>query len=112
MNLFTPAKIAALLADMKAENTAAYDLRRIPSIADYVLITEGVSPPHIRAMAEKLYRSMKTSGLSPKYDGRSSAFPDWAVIDSGRCVVHIMLAEKRDFYALDRLFDNGRKMKC
>jgi ribosome-associated protein len=102
---------AQLVADKKAENIVAIDLRGISSFTDFFLICSGTSEPHLKAIAGELRDKLKEDhGIKPMaVDG----FPvsQWIVADYSDVVVHIFHEAKRHFYSLEDLWSDAPRLK-
>ena len=102
---------AAILADKKAEDLVALDLRGISSFTDYYLICSATSEPHLKALVNELReRLWKEKNLHPlAVDG----FPQshWVVAHFGEVVIHLFNAEKRAYYALEDLWSDAPRVK-
>lgn len=94
------------LRDDKANNIVVYDVEGKTSIADKIVIASGRSKRHVASMADHLIRSLKKVNLkhSAKVEGLPNA--DWVLIDAGDVVIHIFRPEVREFYDLDRLWQD------
>ncbi|MCQ2410874.1 MAG: ribosome silencing factor [Elusimicrobiaceae bacterium] len=100
--------LAARLADeKKAENIQVIDLCGLSSLCEFVLIATATSKPHLDAVEEEISKKLKEQGFYKlNRDGRESNL--WRVSDYGAFLVHIMTAQARDFYALDKIFSFGK----
>lgn len=102
--------IASLAAEKKAEGIVALDIKKISSIADYIIICAGTSDRHVQAIAESIEQGLKKKNISPIgregiRDGR------WALIDYGDIVVHIFYEPVRDFYNLEGLWAEAPRLE-
>ncbi|MBX2838089.1 MAG: ribosome silencing factor [Gammaproteobacteria bacterium] len=91
------------LEDLKGIDIQVLDIRDKTSIADVMLIATGTSMRHVRSLANEVKMQVKAKQnipLSVEGDDRS----DWVLIDLGDVIVHVMTQEKRDFYALEKLW--------
>ena len=94
------------LEESKGVDVTVIDIRGKSSIADAMLITTGTSQRHVRSLAENVRLSAKGAGHPPlgvEGDDRS----DWVLVDLGDVIVHVMTEEKREFYALEKLWSVG-----
>ena len=101
--------IAAILDNKKAKELTAIHTTEQTILADYFLICTGTSTTHVKALAEDLEFEMKTRhGILPRgVEGRASG---WILLDYGTVLVHIFLQEQREYYNLERLWEDGEKI--
>lgn len=103
--------ICLALSAKKAKDIATVYVREKSSLCDYFVIASGTSSTQVRAMGEYVEEQMeKQFSLSPvreegMRDGR------WSVLDYGDVIVHIMQAETRLFYHLERLWADGGNLE-
>lgn len=96
-------KIRQLLDDAKAQNIVSLDVAKISSIADYMVIATGTSARHVSAVADRLIDSLKKDGVRA-WGSEGQDTGEWVLVDFGDVIVHIMQAETRDFYQLEKLW--------
>ena len=97
-------KIIKSLEDIKAVNPIAINVKKISSLADYIIIASGTSVRHITAISEKVIDGLKKSKVKDvKVEGQSG--DDWVLVDAGDVIVHLMSTEAREFYDLESLWD-------
>jgi len=95
--------VQSALDDLKGLEILEIDVRDKTSIADLMVIATGTSVRHVRSLAESVRSSCKEAGHAPlgvEGDGQS----DWVLVDLGDIIVHVMTDEKREFYALEKLW--------
>jgi ribosome-associated protein len=91
------------LDDMKAVDVRVLDVRKMTSIMDYMIIASGSSDRHVRSIVDAIVEKAKEKGVRPLgVEGEQHA--QWALIDLGDVVVHVMRPEVRDFYQLEKLW--------
>ena len=96
--------ILSSLENNKADDLVTINLKGRTSLADYMVIASGTSSRHVSAMTEHLRRDLRKAGLKQiKIEGDSHC--DWVLIDSGDVITHLFRPEVRDFYKLERLWD-------
>lgn len=91
------------LDDLKARDLVALDVRELTGVTDYMLICTGTSNRHVKALANNVAVEVKKHGL-PAMGIEGTQAADWVLVDFGDVVVHVMSAEARDFYDLERLW--------
>lgn len=91
------------LVDMKALDVRTLDVHALTSIMDYMIVASGTSDRHVRSLADAVVERAKQNGVRPLgVEGERHA--QWALVDLGDVVVHIMRPEVRDFYQLEKLW--------
>lgn len=91
------------LNDGKAIDVDLYDVKKLTSMSDYILIASGRSRRQVSALADKLIRTVKenkfeTLGVEGKTEG------EWVLVDLGDIIVHIMHPGSREYYQLEKLW--------
>jgi len=104
------AHLCAQAADRKkGEEIIVLDVREISSVADFFVIVSGQSEPHLKAIRNEIEEKLKEAGADAKgIDG----FPmsHWVVMDYIDVIVHIFSKERREFYALERLWGDAKRV--
>ena len=105
------ASTAAQAADhRKGEDILILDLREVSSIADFFVIATGTSEPHLKAIRNEIEERLKKEGVKVRgVDG----FPmsHWVVIDCFDVLIHVFSKERREFYALERLWGDAPRVE-
>lgn len=97
--------IQTSLEDDKAEEIVTVELSGKTSIADYMVIASGQSTRQVGAMADHIFRILKTAGLTGvTAEGQTNS--DWVLIDAGDVIVHLFRPEVRAFYNLEKLWSH------
>ncbi|MBQ7280692.1 MAG: ribosome silencing factor [Bacteroidales bacterium] len=107
------ARLAAEAIDnKKGIDISILDLRNIASApAEFFVIASGNVPSHVSAMSDAVHEMVKKAlGINPsKVEGYANA--EWILMDYFDVVVHIFQKDKRDFYRLDQLWEDGNKIQ-
>lgn len=102
-------KIAEIANSKKAENIVIYDTENRSSLFYYVVIATVESTPQAEAISEEIQQKLKKEKIYLLYkDGINSK--SWKVMDYGGVIVHIIEPETRDFYALDKIYYECKKL--
>lgn len=97
------------LQDRLAEDLQVLCVRDVSTVTDYFVLATGTSSPHLNALTEEVDLSRKKARLKMKLKaGRSVS--GWEVLDFGNVVVHVMTPELREFYALEQLWSDAKKI--
>ena len=100
-------KILDSLDDLKAENVVVIDLAGKTSLADTMAIATGRSNTHVGAIAERVIKACKETGVAaPRVEGMPHN--DWVLVDAGDLIVHIFRPEVRQFYNLEKMWSGDR----
>lgn len=101
-------KIINSLEDMQAIDIKVLDVHEQTTVTDYMIIASGRASRHVKAIAQKIMEDMKAAGL-PTLNSAGIEQGEWALIDLGDFVLHIMLSESRQFYNLEGLWSEPAK---
>ena len=102
------AQICRALIEKKAEDLKVLDVSAQSSITDYLVLATGNSETHLRALRIELDRVLKDTGT--RVVGRDEVRESgWSVVDAFDVMVHLFLAEKREFFALDHLWRDAEE---
>lgn len=91
------------LSAMKSENQVIIPLNGKSSIVDHMIVVNGTSDTHVKAIANRLVKDLKDFGygqFTPEL-GQNDA---WVLIDLGEIIVHIFKKETRELYALEKMW--------
>jgi ribosome-associated protein len=99
--------VVGTLEDMKGVDLVVMDIVGKSSIADAMVLVTGTSQRHVRSLAESVRLRTKDANHPPLgIEGGDTS--DWVLVDLGDVIVHVMTEEKREFYALEKLWSVGR----
>jgi ribosome-associated protein len=97
------------LADKKGMHIEVIEIDGISPLADYFVIASGANLNQTDAMAEEVQRMAALAGFEVDHiEGHRNA--NWTLIDYKGVVVHIFDEEAREFYDLDRIWKDGKKL--
>ena len=98
--------VLAALDDIKGVDIKVIDVRGLTSITDRMVIVSGTSTRHIKAMADNVVLETKQNGF-PALGVEGENGSEWVLVDLVDVVVHIMMPDIREFYALEKLWSVG-----
>lgn len=87
------------------------DMRKVSSFCDYFVILSGSSLRQVNALAatiEEDLSGLKIKSLSQVQPGDESG---WAVLDYASVIVHIFYEPLREFYSLERLWSDAKRVR-
>lgn len=95
------------LDERKGQFITTLDVRGKTSITDYMVIVTGTSDRHLSALCDYVAQKAEENGIKPLgIEGKLSS--DWVLLDLGDVIVHIMTAQTREFYQLEKLWSVDR----
>lgn len=102
-------EVVKILDNKKAENIRLIGIRDISILADYFVIASGTSTTHVKSLADEVEYELKQLGVTPGHiEGHDTKA--WILLDYGSVVVHVFCGETRDFYDLERLWQDGEQV--
>ncbi|MFO1356391.1 MAG: ribosome silencing factor [Gammaproteobacteria bacterium] len=94
----------AALEDVKARDVRVIDVRKLTTVADYMIIATGTSDRHVRSLADRVVEQATGAGCRPLgVEGEEAG--EWVLVDLQDVIVHVMLGKVRDLYKLENLWD-------
>jgi len=94
----------------KATDIVVLDVRKITSIADVFIICSGRSNRQVTAIAEFIQKELKKHDIRPiSVEGKKEGH--WVLLDYGHVVMHIFYGPIREFYDLEGLWIDAKRIK-
>lgn len=91
------------LGERKAENITTIDVIGKTSFTDYMVIATGTSDRHIKALCNYVSLALKEKGVVPRgIEGAQGS--EWVLMDLDDVILHVMTAQTREFYQLEKLW--------
>ena len=83
------------------------DIHEISDFADYFVICSGNSDRMLEALADEVVRQLRTNHHTR---GRLEGLPQdgWVLIDFGEVIVHLFSPDRRNYYRLEDLWNQGK----
>ena len=97
--------IKKTLLNDKVINLKIIDIRKKSAFADFIILGSGTSNRHIVNMAKNVKEKIKKNfNFSASVEGMEQS--NWVLIDASSIVVNIFKPEAREFYNLEKIWDN------
>lgn len=99
------------LEELKGKDITTLDVREKTSVTDFMVIASGTSSRHVKSLAENVLEKAKAQGVRPLgSEGLDGG--EWALLDLGDVVVHVMQVPTRQFYDLERLWQGAEQSRA
>jgi len=100
-------RAAAIALDNKANDVVVLSLKGVSDMTDFFVIASGTSNTHVRALGEHIQEELKKDGARAHHveglpQGR------WVLLDYVDFVVHLFHPSLRNFYQLERLWNDAQ----
>ena len=86
------------------------DVREVSQVTDFLVLASADNRVQLRAIADTTTERLKQEGIrihhAEGYDQTG-----WILLDCGDVVVHYFLEERREFYALERLWGDAPQVE-
>lgn len=91
------------LEDIKAEDIQVLDVTGMTDVTDIMVIATGKSTRQVKALSNEVVTQSKAAGVKPLgVEGEDVG--EWALVDLGDVIVHIMTPQTRVTYNLEKLW--------
>lgn len=97
---------AKALDDKKAADIKVLNISELTSLADYFVICSCSSSTQVKACCDEVEEKVTEAGGTLKHtEGYNGGL--WILLDFGDFIVHVMQAETREFYDIERLWQDA-----
>ncbi len=108
MSLDLVKKIVKALDDKKGNDIEVIKIDELTIVADYFVIVTANSNTHMRAISDVIVYQLGEEGIKTDHiEGRATG---WILMEYPGVVVHIFIEESRNYYNLERLWEDGKKL--
>lgn len=99
--------ISQTIFDKKGFNILVLDVRDFSTLTDYFIIAEGTVARHAQGLCIAIKDQLQETGLIP-YHIEGKVDGSWIVMDYGNIIIHILIPEMREKYALEQLWKQAK----
>ena len=87
------------------------DMRKVSNLCDYFVISSATSLRQVNSVAAAIQEELEKNRIKSlsKVSGEDES--GWAVLDYVSVVVHIFYEPMREFYSLERLWSDAKKVR-
>ncbi len=109
MDYFDIVKVAVKAIDNKrGTDIDVIKVDDITVLTDYFVIATVNSSTQLKAAADEVEYKLSEAGYGPHHiEGKATG---WVCLDYTGVVIHILYKDQRDFYQLERLWEDGEKV--
>ena len=91
------------LEDVKAKDIVVLDVSKKTSLFQRMIVASGDSNRQVKALVSNVAVDLKEQGFEV-LSTEGTASGEWALVDAGDVVVHVMLPAVRDYYDIEALW--------
>ena len=87
------------------------DMRSVSSFCDYFVILSGMSLRQVNAIAQAIEADLAKYRIKSLSQVASDDESGWIVLDYSSVVAHIFYKPMREFYSLERLWSDAKRIR-
>lgn len=110
----TPKELALIavkaLDEKRGKEIAAIEITDLTTLADYFVIASGSSNTQINALCDAVEKALKEQAEEVPLHREGHRDGTWVLLDYGPVCVHVFSQEAREFYDLERLWQDGKRL--
>jgi ribosome-associated protein len=96
------------MQEKKASDIVVMDLRKVKNaVADFFIICSGNSDKQLDAIADSIDQEVFKSLKENPWHTEGKNNKEWMLLDYSDVVAHVFRKDKREFYALERLWGDA-----
>lgn len=92
---------------IKGQDIAILDVSKLTTLTDYFVICSGNSDTQIKAIADSVEDEIRENTGEKAWKKEGLQARSWIILDFINIVVHVMSKEKRDFYNIERMWNDA-----
>ena len=86
-------------------------MRKVASFCDYFVISSATSLRQVNAIAQGIEQDLAQDNIKSLSSAPSADESGWVVLDFVSVMAHVFYKPKREFYALERLWSDAKKIR-
>lgn len=99
--------ITEALLSRKGKEITVLDVSELTTLTDYFVVCHGNSDVQIKALADAVEDDVREKAGEKPWKKEGLQGRSWVILDYVNIVVHIMSKEKRDFYGIERMWNDA-----
>ena len=101
---------AQVAEEDKGQDVLVLDLRDLTCIFDYFVIASGTSRRQLHAMSEDIDHKLEDELGDKRMGIEGYQGSNWILLDYGTVVIHLFDAETRDYYSIEKLWGEAKRV--
>ena len=97
-------------SEKKASNLTVIDLREIASFTEFFVVASGGNQRQVQAISDEINEQLKKQLDSRPVRIEGYASGEWILLDYGDFIVHVFEKNAREFYDLERLWRDAKRV--
>ena len=99
---------AQALSEKKGREIQVLEIADLTTLADYFVLATGSSNTQINALVDNVEKVITEQAGEEPLHREGYRGGTWVLLDYGCLAVHVFSAEAREFYGLERLWQDGK----
>jgi ribosome-associated protein len=101
---------AQVAEEDQGQDIMVLDLRDLTCIFDYFVIASGTSRRQLHAMSEDIDNRLEKELGDKRLGIEGYQGSNWILLDYGNIVIHLFDAETRDYYGMEKLWGEAKRL--
>ncbi len=102
--------LAQAADDRKGKDILLLKVTEVSYLADYFVITTGLSRNQVRAIATAMAQAASEQCHRHPIRKEGESESTWIVLDYGDVIAHILMPEQRDYYDLEAFWGHAERL--
>lgn len=103
--------ICEAIDETKGNRAVVLDLKDHSSYADFLVIASGSNTRQVLAIADRIQETVHAATKKWPLGVEGTENGLWVLVDYGDVVAHVFLEETREFYRLEKLWHDAKRVK-
>lgn len=99
--------ITEALLSRKGKDITVLDVSGLTTLTDFFVVCHGTSDVQIKALADAVEEDMREQTGEKPWKKEGMEGRSWIILDFVNIVVHIMSKQKRDYYGIERMWNDA-----
>ena len=95
------------LLDMKAKGIVLMDVSDLTTLTEFFVVCHGTSDTQIKAISDNVIDEVREKLGEKVWKQEGKEARTWIILDYVNIVVHVMSEEKREFYSIERMWNDA-----